>query len=377
MVQLVFVHGVATRDTPEYKNLVKTREMLFRELLFPNKTVTFHSPMWGHFVPEVPSEVFKTNVKKTGTFSLNIEALPSMGGGLIGSGKGGGNVDISVGAIGKQDPIAALDAICSQIADQAAAQNRALKPDEIQVFRVAAELITSNKASVLFDGNATPQSITAQFNANAPKSLGIGSFIGDAVTAVTDRVRNAASTLGFNAVRGNLTPAIGLFISDVFVYLKDGYARKNIQKIVAESLIKAHQQAKENNGPLVVVGHSMGGVILVDMLNDPAAVGLPDDLSVDALLTVGSQPGFFAALDLIAQNLPTQLARQRADCVRQWMNVFDPIDPLAFRSDMIFKDVIDLEFNSVAGISEAHSKYFQRPQFYARARKRLQELNVL
>jgi hypothetical protein len=377
MAQLVFVHGVATRDTPEYRNSVSNRDMLFRELLFTGKDVTFHSPMWGHYVPSIPPSVFKTNARSVGTFSLNAGGAYGMGAGLMGNVTGGGNANVSIGAIGKQDPIAALDAICSQVADQVAAQNRAYKPEELQAFRVAAELMALNKSSTLFDGKASPQSIAAQFNANGPKSLGVGSFISDAVEAVTDRVRNVVSTLGFNAVRGNLTPAIGLFMSDVFVYLKDGDVRRNIQKVIADSLIKAHQKAKADKVPLVVIGHSMGGVILVDMLNDTAAAGLPVDLSVDALLTVGSQPGFFAALDLISQNLPTQSARQRADCIKHWFNVFDPIDPLAFRADMIFNGVIDLEFNSVAGISEAHSKYFQRPQFYVRARERLQESSVL
>src|SRR5262245_18918348 len=121
----------------------------------------------------------------------------------------------------------------------------------------------------------------------------------------------------------------------------------------------------------------MGGVILVDLLTNAGSADLPGDFNVDALLTVGSQPGFFAALDLLESNLPTGSVRRRPDCVKHWLNVFDPIDPLAFRTDMIFKDATDLAFNSVTGIMEAHSKYFQRPQFYARTRKRLQKLGVL
>ncbi|MER9082450.1 hypothetical protein [Mesorhizobium sp. M0895] len=121
----------------------------------------------------------------------------------------------------------------------------------------------------------------------------------------------------------------------------------------------------------------MGGVILLDMLANPVTAGLPEDFNVDALLTVGSQPGFFAALDLLAKSQPADSPRRRPDCVKMWLNIFDPIDPLAFRTDMIFNDAIDLAFNSVTGITEAHSKYFQRPQFYARTRKRLHEAGVL
>ncbi len=194
---------------------------------------------------------------------------------------------------------------------------------------------------------------------------------------MTDYVRNAVSTLGFDAVRGKLSPAVGLFLGDVFVYLKEGEIRQKIRAEVRGMLTKAHAAAKAGKGPLVIVGHSMGGVILVDMLTNPGASQLPADLSVDALLTVGSQPGFFATLDLLAQNPPDGSPRRRPDCVKNWLNVFDPIDPLAFRTDIIFKDAEDFAFNAMTGIAEAHSKYFQRPQFYARSRKRLRELKVL
>ena len=373
MAQLVFVHGVANRDTPEYRQAVVNRQVLFCELLFQHKNVTFHSPMWGEFVPSIPTEVFATNDKGVGTFSLNVGVGSGLGGGLMGGAKKTGASDISIGAIGKQDPVAALDAICSQMVDRAVAEKRPFTFEELHAFRTAVELMNTDKADAVFNGDASPQSIVGVFNATAPTPFSITSMIGDAVSVVTDRVRNTLSTLGFNAIRGNLSPAIGLFMSDVFVYLKDGEVRRSIQKTVREALITAHDSAKGGGGPLVVVGHSMGGVILVDMLTDPQSAGLPDGLSVDALLTVGSQPGFFAALDLVALKRP----RHRPDCVKHWLNVFDPIDPLAFRSDMIFEGVTDLEFNSLAGIAEAHSKYFQRPQFYARTRKRLQEFNVL
>lgn len=376
MAQLVFVHGVATRDTPEYQHAIANRDALFRELLLTGSDVTIHSPMWGKFVPPIPQEVFSTN-KGVGTFSLNVGTTPGLGGGLMGGGQARGASDVSISAIGKQDPVAALDAICSEIADRASRETRVLQPEELQAFRKAAELITTGKASTAFVGDANPQTIADQLNAGAPAAYSIGSLISDAVTAVTDRVRNAASTLGFGAIRGSLSPAIGLFISDVFAYLKEGEDRQRIQSEVGEALAKAHEEAKAGKGPLVVVGHSMGGVILVDMLTNPASAGLPDGFKVDALLTVGSQPGFFAALDLLALNLPAGSERRKPDCVKHWLNVFDPIDPLAFRTDMIFKDVVDLEFNSVAGITEAHSKYFQRPQFYARSRKRLQGFGIL
>lgn len=376
MVQLVFVHGVATRDTADYRAVVANRDKLFRELLFVGRNVTITSPMWGQFVPPFNCDVLKTN-EGVGTYSLNISGSSGLGGGVRGSAADGTGSNVSIGAIGKQDAVAALDAICSELADRAEREKRELKPEELNAFRKAAELIITNNAESVFAGEASAATITGHLREGDPASFGIGSAIGNAVTAVTDRVRNAASTLGFGAVRGSLGSAVGLFLGDVFVYLKDGEPRRKIQKEIGGALIQAHIAARAAKAPLVLVGHSMGGVILVDMLTDLASAQIPEELSVDALITVGSQPGFFAALDLLCRNVPTGAGRRRPNCVKNWLNVFDPIDPLAFRTDMIFRDVIDLSFNSVTGITAAHSTYFQRPQFYARSRKRLQEFGVL
>ncbi|HCB0000765.1 alpha/beta fold hydrolase [Klebsiella variicola] len=162
-----------------------------------------------------------------------------------------------------------------------------------------------------------------------------------------------------------------------FCLFKEGQTRNAIQDVIRSDLIQAYNAKKEGKGPLVVVGHSMGGVILADMLTDPTSAGLPDDIAIDALFTVGSQPGLFAALGVLSSNPPTGSSRRRPDCVKKWFNVFDPIDPLAFRTDMIYTGAEDVVFNSVAGITDAHSKYFQRPQFYARTRERLNASGIL
>ncbi|OAP43548.1 hypothetical protein ATB98_24490 [Sinorhizobium saheli] len=374
MVQLVFVHGVATRDTPEYRAAIGNRDTLFRKLLFTGSDVSIHAPMWGQFVPAIPQTVFETDEGVT-TYSLNIGPGPGMAGGLVGEVPVApvGISDATIGAIGKQDPVAALDAICSEIADRAAREARDLNPEELAAFKRAFEVIDSDAAATVFAGEASTETIAEQLK-TGPGAFGITDVIGEAVLAVTDRVRNAASTLGFGAVRGNLSPAIGLFLGDVFVYLKDGDVRQRIRAEIGKAVTAAHLASKAGKGPLILIGHSMGGVILVDMLANPRAAGLPDDLKVDALLTVGSQPGFFAVLDLLAWS---GAQRKKPGCVNRWLNIFDPIDPLAFRTDTIFEGAEDFSFNSVTGIMEAHSKYFQRPQFYARSRKRLKEFGIL
>src|SRR3546814_5767663 len=92
-----------------------------------------------------------------------------------------------------------------------------------------------------------------------------------------------------------LFPYTTLFrsLGDVFAYLREGELRSRIRELIRGELAKAWSACEAGSGPMVVVGHSMGGVILIDMLQDPQGAGLPADLRVEALFTVGSQPGLF------------------------------------------------------------------------------------
>lgn len=374
MPQLVFVHGVATRVNADYALAVANRNKFYQELVFDAQPVDFYSPMWGKFVNPIPPEVFQTNANIT-TFSLNIPSLPGLYGGM--GLTEGENPNLSIVAVGQQDPVAALDAICSELTDKAENEHRPLSAEEFQAFRNAFALIESDQSHNLFPEDASTQSISDRLKEGSDSAFTIGSAISNAISAVTDRISNTVSTLGFDAVRGNISPAIGLFMGDVFVYLKEGKTRKAIQDVIRNDLIQACNAKKVGKGPVVVVGHSMGGVILTDMLTDPVAAGLPSDIAIDALFTVGSQPGLLAALGVLSSNPPVGSSRRRPDCVKNWFNVFDPIDPLAFRADMVYLDAVDVVFNSVAGITDTHSKYFQRPQFYARTRARLKASGIL
>ena len=56
MVQMVFVHGVATRSSPAYEVEWRNREKLFKEALFEGKSLTSGSPSWGDLVPKSSSD---------------------------------------------------------------------------------------------------------------------------------------------------------------------------------------------------------------------------------------------------------------------------------------------------------------------------------
>ena len=59
--------------------------------------------------------------------------------------------------------------------------------------------------------------------------------------------------------------------------------------------LRAAAASRTTNDPLIVIGHSLGGVILYDIFSHFAP-----DLQCDLLVTVGSQVGFFQELALLA-----------------------------------------------------------------------------
>lgn len=388
MVQLVFVHGVATRTTaPGYAQSVANRDMLFREVLFNGSSVDIHSPAWGDVVPKIPDGVYATAVG-VGAFGLAPEAAaPGLG---IGAAPAAERPGLSLSAIARVRPDVALDAVFAELLDHHERDGTALTAAEVSAFAKASDAIsadidaartqdpTVSGAASLIGAAANDEELAflLQSHGILPASYGIGGTLLKVVTAITDRVRNAASTIGFDLVRGQVSPAVGFFLGDVFAYLHASTVRASIQQTMRGALIAAHTQARESNEKLVLIGHSLGGVILVDLLCSPQTNGLPDDLRVDALLTVGSQPGLFQALRLLVAE-PAGGKVDKPHGIASWYNVFDPIDPLAFRADASFNGVEDLQFDSLTGLASAHTTYFKRPQFYARCRKRFHAIGVV
>jgi hypothetical protein len=97
---------------------------------------------------------------------------------------------------------------------------------------------------------------------------------------------------------------------DVYVYLTYPAVRKAIDKIVADAL--------PNDGPCVVVAHSLGTIVAYNVLrNAPASLGVP------AYITVGSPLGVKA----VKKRLDVPLTRPK--CANRWYNAMDPRDVVA------------------------------------------------
>ena len=212
------------------------------------------------------------------------------------------------------------------------------------------------------------------------KAFGFGDYLRDAATTVAGKARNLTSTGLVDLFRDNLNPSVGRFLGDIFVYMRSGASRTDIRKEITTALLEAWAEANAKSEPLIVIGHSLGGVILYDILSSPKASGLPDDFKVSILVTVGSQVGVFEEFKLYDASLSqfSSTAGNRVPAlatVGSWMNVFDPVDLLSFRCEPIFEGVDDFSFSSATGLGSAHSAYFLRPSFFARLRERLDALS--
>lgn len=371
MVQLVFVHGVATRSTDSYDIEVENRDRLFREVLFEGIHLDIYAPRWGDLVPPINAGVFAG--------AAGIGAYGGSGSsGALGSGLGGaddvGGAEVS--DLARHDATAALDAIYATLINQADETDSVLADEDVTAFKAATAAIENEMNAPALPDTASDDELVMHLEAAAPGSYGIGSTIKAAVASVADQIRNGASTLVFNSVRNDINPMVARFLGDIFVYLKAGALRDSIRARVQHDILAAAEVAKASGEPLILMGHSLGGVILYDMLSSLASAGLPLDLKIDAFLTIGSQPGLFESMGLFEFKNAAGGRTPGPGCVKAWHNVFDPIDPFGFRADPMFEKVEDFAFDSCTGLVSAHTTYFKRPQFYARMRAHLHALGL-
>ncbi|GAA0404046.1 hypothetical protein GCM10009541_54050 [Micromonospora gifhornensis] len=193
-----------------------------------------------------------------------------------------------------------------------------------------------------------------------------------------DRIRTAGprftSAVAGSVLRRRVHTGVATFMGDVLAYLRQreqSGADGPIASTVTADLRQAHDARTDADPHVVVVAHSMGGNIVFDLLSH-----LRPDLSCDVLVTVGSQVGLFAELDLLpAVAAPAVAARDRSPrpaSIGRWLNVFDECDVLSFAASGVFSGVDDFAYSTGYGLLKAHSSYFVRPSFFRRLGARLE-----
>ncbi|MBP0453159.1 hypothetical protein J5Y04_26985 [Kitasatospora sp. RG8] len=155
--------------------------------------------------------------------------------------------------------------------------------------------------------------------------------------------------------RGALTVGATPALGDILRYQARGGP---LRAFLAERIAAAP-------GPTVLIGHSLGGIALVDCLALAAARHEPP-AGVRLLVTVGSQAPFLHELGALSGLEPgAALPAGFPD----WLNVYDPGDVLGYRAGPVFPGdprVTDHEVSSRQPFPYCHSAYFKLPALYDR-----------
>ncbi|MGW8361526.1 hypothetical protein ACWGK1_13265 [Streptomyces wedmorensis] len=191
--------------------------------------------------------------------------------------------------------------------------------------------------------------LTERLGGTARGPLGkIGAVLGTLALRVTTQP-------ALNHWRGQITTGATPAVGDILRYqARGGPLRDYVRQAIAAT-----------PGPTVVIGHSLGGIALVDVLALAAAEQKPMP-GLKLLVTVGSQAPFLHELgaltglepgDGLPKGFPT------------WLNIYDRQDLLAYQAQPIFPagaDVTDFEVSSRQPFPVCHSAYWKLDSVYDR-----------
>jgi hypothetical protein len=164
-------------------------------------------------------------------------------------------------------------------------------------------------------------------------------------------------------------PIMSAFLRDVHHYLfnvewtpRPGNVYK-VQEVIRRRFLDAIK-AVETDGPHVVVSHSMGTVIAYDCLKR-----LPDCAKVDGFMTLGSPLGIDEIQDKLTPGWTRPDGFPHERVASEWVNVFDPLDPVCGLDPRLANDyrksgaesVSDVEVSNDGVWRHSATKYYRQP----------------
>ncbi|GAA0713061.1 hypothetical protein GCM10010199_11790 [Dactylosporangium roseum] len=393
---LVYVHGVGNRWDDGYQRRSEQRDGLFRQFVFPvigaDPAEAIRSPFWGDL---------------GGHLRWSGSSFPTSGSEAFGDGEADLIDEIAATELAMDsdrflvtvahrdlaDAVDLLFSVCPmpvssddigaaavQLVAYCTSRARAV-PDgdslsrhpwlaEVEDDEDLIEQLLQHSTGWSLDQHGDPRHTAARRPAES-LSAGGGAWLNGGLRLVRRAAIGAPMSTALHVARAMVGERATTVAADALVYLSsrgDANAPGGIVQRVADAVEEAARKRTDDR-PLVVVAHSLGGLITYDVLSH-----YRPDLTVDVLVTVGSQVGLFAELGLLRSSdpsLPT-VEQPRIDVppnIRRWLNVVDRADVLAFRAEPVFRAVRDFVYPSAA--VWAHGAYFRQPHFHARLAQRI------
>ncbi|UQX03693.1 hypothetical protein [Streptomyces sp. RerS4] len=168
-----------------------------------------------------------------------------------------------------------------------------------------------------------------------------------------------------NARRGPLTVGATPALGDILRYQARGSDLR--------AFLRARITAEA--GPTVLIGHSLGGIALVDLLALAAARGEPVP-GAALLVTVGSQAPYLYELGALTGLAPGSVLPYGFP---RWLNVYDRQDLLSYLAEPVFPGdprVTDHELAGRQPFPASHSAYWKQPALYERIERAVNEAGI-
>lgn len=389
---LVFVHGVSNRDSQAYRENQFARDAFFRSHVLPSlgvnaDTVRILDPYWGD-----AGVKFRWD---NASLPQDTDEIETFGGALSPAARLGAEVLLSttpdagdIALVAKRSLPEAVEIAWSSaflsVDNEKTAARLAQSHRRASAYAAAnpnpawLKDATGGNFLDLLDNYVTMYYASSPGASVAPSDPKFESFgfdeIRESLQEGLSRIAGAAGALSGSALtalrRTKMHQAASFFLGDIFQYLNTrgthAVPGPIVQKVL-DAFVVAREQVTVDDPKLVIVGHSLGGVITYDILTYFAPA-----LEVDVFVTVGSQVALFEEMSLykaskpgVPPNPPTEKL-PRPKNIKRWLNVLCNNDMFSFRAAGVFSGVEDYRYDTGYGVVEAHSGYFNRPSFYTR-----------
>jgi hypothetical protein len=361
-MQVVFVHGVNTRDNghDHYKHSVTSRDDRLRRLAF-GADAKIYSPYWGQY----------------GLPGKDLESFPTAKGAVqaLGNPKSPLSAESFLALAQKNfvDLIAALSVAAISSADLANDQDRRA----IEDYWIAAVAYAEARGK---PGWLVQVGTDVEFADKLSAEVGMASKIRSLGTGwLPGLPKFDLHAIAAQGARKVAAGFLAQFLGDALMFFSRRTQSAAVRQEIAKHIVLAAKAAAADNGPLILIGHSMGGSVLHEVLSDPEEVAVIEkelgrQLVVDLFLSVGTQIGLFAELNLFPASSGE---RALAVPIKNYWNIYDYTDTLAFLCGPLIKGAVDFEVNTAAGFIESHSAYFQSALFYSRLKARLKAIGII